>query len=261
MLLPKKIQSIIGDKPYSIDNIGKSDSQVICFEDMVLKIENQHEESNNEFAMLNWLYNKIPVPKILCYEQMNHVNYMLMSRVEGQMLCSMEFLEQPQKLIKAIANGLKKLWSVDITDCPYNNCIDNKLRLAENRINNDLCGMEDVEPDTYGERGFKTPYDLFHWLKENKPAENLILTHGDFCLPNIFCKSDRVTGFIDLGRSGIADKYQDIALCYRSLKHNFDGTYGGSTVIGFNPDMLFDELEIEPDWELINYYILLDELF
>ena len=31
----------------------------------------------------------------------------------------------------------------------------------------------------------------------------------------------------DLGRAGIADKWCDIALCYRSLTHNYDGSYGG----------------------------------
>jgi aminoglycoside phosphotransferase len=59
----------------------------------------------------------------------------------------------------------------------------------------------------------------------------------------------------------IRDKWNDIALCYRSLKHNFDGTYGGKVYKDFNPDILFEKLEIEPDWDKINYYILLDELF
>lgn len=65
----------------------------------------------------------------------------------------------------------------------------------------------------------------------------------------------------DLGDTGIADKWRDISLCYRSLKHNFDGTFGGKVYPDFDPDMLFDALGIEPNWEKLNYYILLDELF
>ncbi len=80
-------------------------------------------------------------------------------------------------------------------------------------------------------------------------------------MSNIFIKNDKINGFIDLGRSGIADKYQDIALCYRSLKHNFDGSHGGKVYENFNAESLFIELGIVPDWQKIKYYILMDELF
>ena len=41
----------------------------------------------------------------------------------------------------------------------------------------------------------------------------------------------------------------------------FDGTFGGKVYPDFNPDLLFDALGIEPNWEKIRYWILLDELF
>lgn len=81
-----------------------------------------------------------------------------------------------------------------------------------------------------------------------------VLSHGDFCLPNVLAQGDSICGFIDLGRAGVADKWQDIALCYRSLQHNFDGTYG-SSYEGFEPGALFEVLGIEPDWEKIRYYL------
>ena len=87
------------------------------------------------------------------------------------------------------------------------------------------------------------------------------LIHGDFCLPNIFFQGDCLSGMIDLGRAGLADRWQDIALCYRSLKHNYSGKYGGKVYDNYNPDLFFDALGVEPDWEKLKYYILLDELF
>ena len=45
--IPISIIKIIGSRGYSIDTIGMSGSQVICFDDMVLKIEEQCEESDN----------------------------------------------------------------------------------------------------------------------------------------------------------------------------------------------------------------------
>ena len=81
------------------------------------------------------------------------------------------------------------------------------------------------------------------------------------CLPNVFLQQDKISGFIDLGRCGIADRYQDIALCYRSLVNNYQGAYGGKVYPTFYPERLFEKLGIEPDWEKVRYYILLDELF
>ena len=46
-------------------------------------------------------------------------------------------------------------------------------------------------------------------------------------MPNVFADGDRISGFIDLGKAGKADRWQDLAICYRSLKHNFEGRYNG----------------------------------
>ncbi|MBM6667374.1 phosphotransferase [Lacrimispora saccharolytica] len=81
-------------------------------------------------------------------------------------------------------------------------------------------------------------------------------------MPNVFADGDRISGFIDLGKAGKADRWQDLAICYRSLKHNFEGRYnGGFPYPGYHPDMLFEKLGIRPDWEKLKYYLLLDELF
>lgn len=96
---------------------------------------------------------------------------------------------------------------------------------------------------------------------DNRPDEDLVFSHGYFCLPNIFLKDDKVSGFIDLGNMGIADRYQDIALCYRSLNNNLAGAYGGKVYGKIDDNLLFDCLGITPDYEKIRYYILLDELF
>ena len=88
----------------------------------------------------------------------------------------------------------------------------------------------------------------------NKPEESLVVSHGDFCLPNIFINNNGVTGLIDLGKSGAADRWQDIALVYRSLSNNYSGVYDGRKYPGFKDEMLFDALEIKPDWDLLRYF-------
>lgn len=121
--------------------------------------------------------------------------------------------------------------------------------------------MYNVEPDTFGENGFENPKHLLEWLKTNRQEEEFVFSHGDFCLPNIFLSEEKVSGYIDLGKAGIADRWQDIALCYRSLLHNFEGKYSDNNYPGFSADILFEKLDIVPNWDKIRYYILLDELF
>lgn len=264
-LIPRKIREAIGNRPFEPDRVGMSGAQVFCFEDMVLKIEKTCQEADREYLMMKWLAGKLPVPGILQFERENGYNYLLMSRLEGEMSCSEAYMENPRLLVHLLAEGLKLLWSVDPKDCPVQNGLDEKLRQAELAVRSGLCSTEDVEEGTYGEGGFENPAALLDWLKHHRPAEEPVFSHGDYCLPNLFLKEGKISGFLDLGRSGVADRYQDIALCYRSLLHNYDGKYGGKVYAGpdsdFCPELLFEELGIEPDREKIRYYILLDELF
>ncbi len=259
MCIPDSIIDIIKDKEYKEESIGMSDSQVLCFDDMVLKIEKQSAESDTHGKMLRWLWGKVPVSEVIAHENEKGMSYLLTTRIEGQMLCAQPLLSDPERVTRLMAEALKMLWSIDVSDCPVDNGLDNKLKLARYYVENDLCDT-DVEPETYGEGGFKDASDLLSWLESNRPTEDRVLSHGDMCLPNVFHKDGKISGFIDLGRSGTADRYQDIALCYRSLKHNYNGSYGYKHE-GYNPNLLFEYLGITPDMEKIRYYILLDELF
>lgn len=262
MNLPENIAALTAGKDYRQDDIGMSGSKIMVFDDSVLKIVNYREENNAAVQMMRWLEGKIPVPKVICYETDEKYQYLLMSRVEGKMSCDPYWLEHPKELLSLLSEAIQMLWSVDITDCPRNRDLDAELAEAEYRVRNHLVDMDNVEPTTFGANGeFADPEQLLAWLRENRPVYEPVLSHGDFCLPNIFLDKGKVCGFIDLGDTGVGDKWRDIALCYRSLKHNFGGRYGGKAYPDFRPEMLFEKLGIEPDWEKLRYYILLDELF
>ena len=259
--VPSIINEWIDNKPYTIDDIGMSGNQVLIFEDMVLKIENYSDSIDQQVRMMQWLEGKVPVPKVLAYEVENGKSYLLMSKVSGVMSCDTYYLEHPQMLLESLATGLKMLWKADVKNCPVIRDLDVVIGEARVQVENDWVDLDNVEPTTFGDGGFKNPEQLLEWLENHRPAFEPVLSHGDYCLPNVFLENGQIKGFIDLGRSGVGDKWNDIALCYRSLKHNFDGTYGDKVYEDFNPDMLFEKLGIEPDWEKIRWYLLLDELF
>lgn len=261
MKLPKTIQEKIGTQSYTQDTIGMSGATILLFDTMVLKIRPDSPEARTEYNMLHWLGGRLPVPDILCHEVVDGTSYLLMSRLSGQMTCDLAILNDPTRLVDLLCEGLQMLWKVDISDCPCDATLDQHLSAAEYRVKNGLVDMDNAEPDTFGENGFQNPEELLTWLKANRPTEDIVLSHGDYCLPNIFADDTGVCGFLDLGRAGYADRYRDIALCYRSLKSNLHGSYGDHPPIDFDANALFRKLGITPDWDKIRYYILLDELF
>lgn len=261
--IPNDIQKIVGTKPYELNDVGMSDSEVRIYDEYVLKIQPRSHETDNEYAMTKWIGKQIRIPEIFVYSVINDIAYTLMSKVDGQMLCEDSYLQHPEKLIKIAADGLKQLWQIDIKGCPYNTSrLSERLKAAEYNVRNGLVDVEDAEPETFGPNGFANPEELLKWLQNNRPEEDIVLSHGDYCLPNIFVKENEIKGFIDLGKMGPADRWQDIAIAIRSLQHNFDGTYtDGKKLLDFEPQMLLKELGVEFDSHKYRYYILLDELF
>ena len=257
--LPDAIRAILGGAPYTTDHIGMSDAQVRLYPDKVLKILPDNGESAREVDVLRWLAGRLPVPRVLACERQEGRLWLLMTRLTGRMTCDESMLSDPAALTGILAEGLRMLWAVPTGECPIRCDLDAKLRIARDNVEQGLVSVDNVEPETFGPGGFRDPEHLLYWLESNRPPEELAFTHGDFCLPNIFFENGHVSGFLDLGKAGLADPYQDLAIGVRSLRHNTDGTYGPR--IDFDPMALFDRLGLRPDTEKLRYYTLLDELF
>lgn len=260
MRIPENIRSHIAQKTGQTDNIGLSGSSVTVYDDCVLKCEKLNPWILEGIAAMGWSEGKIPVPKILCHQVEDGISYLLMEKMEGIMACSESLLEQPEVLTRALADGIRLLWQTDTSGCPRNRTLPCLLEEARYNIDNGRVDLDNVDPETFGENGFRDPDDLLNWLVSHPIPSEPVLSHGDYCLPNIFVKNGHFHGFIDVGDLGVGEKWRDIALCYRSLRDNWGGAYGGK-VYDFDPKLFFEALEIEPDWEKIRYHLLLDELF
>lgn len=260
--LPDKIRQITKGLYPIRDNIGMSGANIYIFDDMVLKVEKTSETSDNEYNVMRWLDGKLPVPKVIHFERADGFNYLLMSKLQGEMACSEANIRSLDTTVKALAEGLKMLWRVDIADCPFKNTLDKKLATGKENLSRKNISSDSIDKELLEENDFQDLNALYQFLSENRPIENVVFSHGDYCLPNIFISGRRCSGFLDLGRAGIADKWQDIALCVRSLHYNYMELSGYSQKeYTYYKSMLFDELGIAPDEEKIKYYILLDELF
>ena len=258
--LPSALQNLLGNKSYTVDQTGLSGSKVLMFEDSVLKLDSFPDEMKKEAELLSWLEGRLPVPKLLYFGEENDFGYLLMSRVDGKMACDGSLMSSPRRLISSLADAIRLLWTVDISSCPVSSCLDQKLAAARKTVELGLADTENCEPETYGKGGFASPEALLVWLENNRPEEDIVFSHGDLGLPNVLFNDSGLSGFIDLGRGGIADRWNDIAICRRSLIHNYVGKYASKTYGGFDSEMLLSALEIPRDNEKLIYYKLLDEL-
>ena len=257
--IPASIAAILGRQTGKTDGLGKSGAQVLLFDDYVLKIRPADDWDTADVKVLQWLAGKAPVPQVAAHEVLNDRDWLLMTRIQGEELCKPEVMNNPVLLLDCMAEALHVLWSISVADCPFERTVADNLSHAEAAILAGRFDPFDCESETFGPDGFENPEALLNWLKSHLPRQDRVVTHGDFCLPNLFTDGKRFTGFIDVGNAGAGDRWMDLALGWRSLKHNSDGHYG-KTYPNINPDDLFRAAGIPKDEEKLRYYMLLDEL-
>ena len=112
IVLPGSIRQMISGKAYQTDDIGMSKARVMVFDDCVLKIAPYQKKNEETVHVMRWLENKLPVPKVLCYECDAERQYLLMSRIPGKMACDAYYLERPQELAARLAEAIRMLWSI-----------------------------------------------------------------------------------------------------------------------------------------------------
>ena len=144
--LPEAIRKHMEGREYTIDDMGKSGSKVLIFEDMVLKITDKPCDDIDAVEMMRWLEGKIPAPRVIVFEEDDSYSYLLMSRVMGKIACDKYYLERPKELVPLLSRSVKMLQSIDITDCPVIKDLDRELKKAAYKVENGLVDISDAEP-------------------------------------------------------------------------------------------------------------------
>ena len=202
-----------------------------------------------ERLRLEWLQGHLPVPRVEIFIEGKDDDYLLLSAIRGMTASDESFKADVPKLIEQLSAGLRMIHALPIHGCPFDATLHSKIELAGERMTSGLVDEGDFDESRLG----RTAADLFAELLETMPdSEDLVFTHGDYCLPNVILHDWKINGFIDWGQAGVADRYQDIALAARSIESNF-----GSEWV----DVLFEVCGIEPDRAKLHFYTLLDEFF
>lgn len=200
-----------------------------------------------EAAVMRWLDGRLSVPRVLDDGVCAGREYLVMTRLAGRP--AEAFSADPELYASLLARAVQAVQSVDIAKCPFQAEVSLRLRELAYLLENGLADTdpENWEPDT----AFDSPAALYRWLCENRPAEELVFSHGD--LPANFLVGEDSLAFFDLARAGLADRWLDIAFCVRDIR-SLDGS-------GALERLFFKKLGLQPDYRKIEYFILLDELF
>jgi aminoglycoside phosphotransferase len=261
--LPPGLARWLGPGPWRHDDLGCAATAIYRIPSTAfggpayLKIGRQDdpEPLARERDVLRWLGDRLPVPQVWGYGEDQTHTHLLLSEIPGLPASDTAFHRDPAPMVRALATGLRQIHIADIIDCPFDQRLAVKMAEARVRVRRGLVDADDFEQAYQG----RSAADLYAQLQALRPAtEDPVLTHGDYCLPNVLLQAGQVSGFIDWGRAGVADRYQDLALAVRSLRHNLGRTVNGERWIRlFLQTYGLDD----PDWEKIAFYILLDEFF
>lgn len=251
--LPSNIKQFLKNADLTEINIGCSESQVVRIEKkkgtFFIKIASLGTLTQ-EYYSLKWLNDKTKVPKVILYEKSDDAEFLITEAIKGEMICSDYYLNHPQAGIPIIVEAFKEIYKIDISNCPIDVSLDYKLNLVKNNIDKGLILEENMSPEVLEK--FGSVDKVYDFLMKNKFAEDLVFSHGDISLPNIFAYNSTFSGFIDVGECGIADKWFDIAIVTKSIVRNYGEKYLND---------FYNQLAIIPDKEKIDYYILLMELY
>ena len=206
-------------------------------------------ELPGEIARLHWLsVRNIPCPRVLAHARTEQRTWLLMSAMPGMNLESCVTLGG-ERVARIAADALCQLHALKIADCPFDHRFQRRLADARARIEAGLVDAADFDAEHAGMQAQALYEEL---LRQQPTREYLVITHGDACLSNLMTHEGCFSGFIDCGRLGIADRYQDLALVARDLEENF----GASSVGTF-----FSAYGAHCDADRLTLYRLLDEFF
>lgn len=210
----------------------------------------------DEAERLGWMQAVgLPVPAVLQYHEWKGREYMLLSAVPGQEATTPCPVEQHGAIVAALAAGMRALHGTNISACPFDHSSRVRLARAEARLRAGTVDEADFDQARMG----RSAKDLYaELLATPTPPEDRVFTHGDYCLPNVLLVADgaggfRVSGFVDCGGAGIADRYQDLALCARSVAQNLGSEWVPALFARYGVEHI-DEAKVA-------YYQLVDEFF
>jgi kanamycin kinase len=202
-----------------------------------------------ESERMVWAAPYLPVPVVVVLAELGDVSILLTEALPGQDATAALWRDDLPGLVQALGHGLRRFHeAVGEEWCPFRFDLARALSHVEDRVRRDDVCRDGFHP----EHAHLTPAGALAELEALAPdTEDLVVCHGDFCPPNMLLQDGAVTGFVDLGELGAADRWWDIAVGGWSVGWNF-----GEEL----EPLFYESYGIGPDPARIRFFRLLYDL-
>lgn len=143
-------------------------------------------------------------------------DFLLTEPVPGKCGVAPEHIAEPERLSALFGRSLRALHDCDASGCPVQNKMDEFLSANQSWTFNQE-HLDLIAP-------YIGPARAESAREELENGRNLLQTdaliHGDCCLPNIMIHNWELTGWIDVGDSGLGDRHYDLAWGLWTLRYN-----------------------------------------
>lgn len=205
----------------------------------------------DEAVRLRWLYGRLPVPRIRHVEAGAEGAWLLTDALPGRTAWQMLDADPRGRggIVDALADLLRRFHALPVERCPFEAGHPFRLAQARNRLE---AGSIDEDDFDAAHEGWSAE-QLWQAMTALLPfAPERVVTHGDFSLDNIVFGEGGAAGCLDVGRCGVADRYQDVAILWSclgefdvALQARFLARYGIATL----------------DERRLRFHLMLDECF
>jgi aminoglycoside 3'-phosphotransferase-1 len=205
----------------------------------------------DEMVRLRWAAGHFAVPRVEAFAALSQEAWLLTTALPGR--TAYQWLQDDPtrgaEIADLLAAFLRRLHAAPVDRCPFDSGHTLRLALARDRMESGLVDVDDFDETHTG----WTAGQVWDEITALLPLDlDPVVTHGDFSLDNILIADGVVTGCIDLGRLGVADRYQDIAILWNCLGE-FDAALQARFVATYGLDT--------PDERKLRFHLGLDEFF
>lgn len=205
-----------------------------------------------EHERLLWARRWLPVPAVVGYARDAAHDYLLTEGLSGVMPYDAALSMTTEARLTLLAHAARQIHELPVAACPFDATIEVKLalvrqRMAAGRVK--LGRFAESHPD-------RTLASLYDALVARRPAQrDIVVTHGDLYPVNVLVDADRrqLSGFVDVGRMGLADRYTDLALIANTILWHFDAAWLPTFFTAYGLAAI--------DEERLAYYQFLDKFF
>ena len=196
-----------------------------------------------------WARSHLPVPRVLDHGATPENTWLLTEGIDGRDATNSAFREDISGLVHRLAGGLRRFHEAPVEACPFQFRIADAISLVRHRF---ATHQIDAARDFHPEFAALTVEAAVEQLVTSVPdGEDLVVCHGDYCVPNILLRGPEVVGFVDLGELGVADRWWDLAVATWSITWNFGRGY---------EDQFLESYGATPDDARMRFYRLLYDL-